>query len=195
MTIIVTWPQAGTTWGLSLQANFLKILSSKCVNAVNQVFWSKTTVFSLPATEIQFMLMLVSTLVQNLLQPGSRKQHIYTWNEDRRLRTPHWGVRTMDWGLRTVEWGLRIVDRGLSIEDWWVRTIDWGLRTVEWGSRIEDRRLRTEDSFAPSGSSFLIPHSSVFIAFEPKKSYKLEEKFEKILASRLLACNNLCQPA
>ena len=54
--------QGGTICGLSSLASFLKILSSKrvcCVfrdirdkNAVNEGFWSKTAVFSLPATKI-----------------------------------------------------------------------------------------------------------------------------------------------
>ena len=58
--------QTGTTCGLSSPSIFLKILSSKfvcCVfcdirdkNAVNQVFWSKTNVFSLPATDIHYLL-------------------------------------------------------------------------------------------------------------------------------------------
>ena len=43
--------------------------------------------------------------------------------------------------------------------------------------------------FTPSGSSVLSPQSSLFIAFEKSS------KIEKILASRLPACNNLCQPA
>ena len=59
--------QAVTTCGLSSLASFLKILSSKrvcCVfrdirdkNAVNQGFWSKTAVFSLPATKVDCLLM------------------------------------------------------------------------------------------------------------------------------------------
>ena len=58
--------QASTTCSLSSLANFLKMLSSKrvcCVfrdirdkNAVNQGFWSKTTVFSLPATKMHYLL-------------------------------------------------------------------------------------------------------------------------------------------
>ena len=56
------WQQGVTTCGLSSLASFLKILSSKrvcCVfrdirdkNAVNEGFWSKTAVFSLPATKV-----------------------------------------------------------------------------------------------------------------------------------------------
>ena len=80
--------QACTTCGLSSLANFLKILSSKrvcCVfrdirdkNAVNQGFWSKTTVFSLPATKMHYLLILWLPHLYNLLQPGSRKQHKYS---------------------------------------------------------------------------------------------------------------------
>jgi len=64
----------GTTWGLSSLANFLKILSSKRVcyvfrdipdkNAVNQGFWSKTTVFSLPATKMHYLPIFKVRLLQ-----------------------------------------------------------------------------------------------------------------------------------
>ena len=104
-----TLKQACTTCGLSSLANFLKILSSKrvcCVfrdirdkNAVNQGFWSKTTVFSLPAT----------------------KMHGF--------HTENWGPRTEDWGVRieklrienwwvtSEEWGLRTEDSLTPTED------------------------------------------------------------------------------
>ena len=86
--VVVCRAQACTTCGLSSLANFLKILSSKrvcCVfrdirdkNAVNQGFWSKTTVFSLPATKMHYLLILWLPHLYNLLQPGSRKQHKYS---------------------------------------------------------------------------------------------------------------------
>ena len=82
---ILAGRQASTTWGLSSLANFLKILSSKrvcCVfrdirdkNAVNQGFWSKTAVFSLPATKVDCLLIFWLPHLYNLLQPGIRKQH------------------------------------------------------------------------------------------------------------------------
>ena len=87
--------QASTTCGLSSLANFLKILSSKrvcCVfrdirdkNAVNQGFWSKTAVFSLPATKVHCFLIFWLPHLYNLLQP-----------EDP-------GVRTEDRGVRSEE--------------------------------------------------------------------------------------------
>ena len=46
-------------------------------NAINQGFWSKTTVFSLPATKMHYLL-IFGFHTYNLLQPGSRKQHKYT---------------------------------------------------------------------------------------------------------------------
>ena len=80
--------QAVTTCGLSSLASFLKILSSKrvcCVfrdirdkNAVNQGFWSKTAVFSLPATKVDCLLIFWLPHLYSLLQPGIRKQHKYT---------------------------------------------------------------------------------------------------------------------
>ena len=80
--------QAVTTCGLSSLASFLKILSSKrvcCVfrdirdkNAVNQGFWSKTAVFSLPATKVDCLLIFWLPHLYNLLQPGIRKQYKYT---------------------------------------------------------------------------------------------------------------------
>ena len=80
--------QGGTICGLSSLASFLKILSSKrvcCVfrdirdkNAVNQGFWSKTAVFSLPATKVHCFLIFWLTHLYNLLQPGIRKQQKYT---------------------------------------------------------------------------------------------------------------------
>ena len=80
--------QAVTTCGLSSLASFLKILSSKrvcCVfrdirdkNAANQGFWSKTAVFSLPATKVDCLLIFWLPHLYNLLQPGIRKQHKYT---------------------------------------------------------------------------------------------------------------------
>ena len=85
-------------------------------NAVNQGFWSKTAVFSLPATKVHCLLIFWLPHLYNLLQPGIRKQHKYT----------------------SIHWGLRSEDRGLRIEDWEVRTEDWGLRTEDWGLRIED---------------------------------------------------------
>ena len=78
---LVSWPitprkcdicatQGVTTCDLSSLASFLKILSSKRVccafcdsadiNAVNQGFWSKTAVFSLPATN--FLLLFFCSL-------------------------------------------------------------------------------------------------------------------------------------
>ena len=79
---------AVTTCGLSSSASFLKILSLKrvcCVfrdirdkNAVNQGFWSKTAVFSLPATKVHCLLIFWLPHLYNLLQPGIRKQHKYT---------------------------------------------------------------------------------------------------------------------
>ena len=84
----ITHSQAVTTCGLSSLASFLKILSSKrvcCVfrdirdkNAVNQGFWSKTAVFSLPATKVDCLLIFWLPHLYNLLQPGIRKQHKYT---------------------------------------------------------------------------------------------------------------------
>ena len=80
--------QGGTICGLSSLASFLKILSSKrvcCVfrdirdkNAVNQGFWSKTAVFSLPATKVHCFLIFWLPHLYNLLQPGIRKQQKYT---------------------------------------------------------------------------------------------------------------------
>ena len=82
------WYQGGTICGLSSLASFLKILSSKrvcCVfrdirdkNAVNQGFWSKTAVFSLPATKVHCFLIFWLPHLYNLLQPGIRKQQKYT---------------------------------------------------------------------------------------------------------------------
>ena len=82
------WTQGGTICGLSSLASFLKILSSKrvcCVfrdirdkNAVNQGFWSKTAVFSLPATKVHCFLIFWLPHLYNLLQPGIRKQQKYT---------------------------------------------------------------------------------------------------------------------
>ena len=81
-------PQAVTSHGLSSLASFLKNLSSKrvcCVfrdirdkNAVNQGFWSKTAVFSLPATKVHCFLIFWLPHLYNLLQPGIRKQQKYT---------------------------------------------------------------------------------------------------------------------
>ena len=80
--------QVGTICGLSSLASFLKMLSSKrvcCVfrdirdkNAVNQGFWSKTAVFSLPATKVHCFLIFWLPHLYNLLQPGIRKQQKYT---------------------------------------------------------------------------------------------------------------------
>ena len=80
--------QGGTICGLSSLASFLKILSSKrvcCVfrdicdkNAVNEGFWSKTAVFSLPVTKVHCELIFWLPHLYNLLQPGIRKQHKYT---------------------------------------------------------------------------------------------------------------------
>ena len=80
--------QAVTTCGLSSLASFLKMLSSKRVcyafcdirdkNAVNQGFWSKTAVSSLPATKVDCLLIFWLPPLYNLLQPGIRKQHKYT---------------------------------------------------------------------------------------------------------------------
>ena len=90
---------------LSSPENVLKIWSSKCVhtccvfreicnkNTVNQVFWSKTTVFSLPATEMHYLLIF--------------------WE----MRNEYLGLRSEDRRMRIEDRGSRIDDRGLRIED------------------------------------------------------------------------------
>ena len=104
-TIGVMEYQAVTTCGLSSLASFLKKNSSKrvcCVfrdirdkNAVNQGFWSKTAVFSLPATKVDCLLIF--------------------W-------LPH--LRSEDRGPRIEERRPRIEDRELRIEDRGLRTED-----------------------------------------------------------------------
>ena len=70
--------QGVTTSGLSSLASFLKILSSKHVcsvfrdirdkNSVNQGFWNKTAVFSLPATKVDCLLIFWLPHLYNLLR-------------------------------------------------------------------------------------------------------------------------------
>ena len=183
--------QGGTICGLSSLASFLKILSSKrvcCVfrdirdkNAVNQGFWSKTAVFSLPATKVHCFLIFWLPHLYNLLQPGIRKQQKYTSIHEylylainkakfalllfqpshcsrvilEYLRIPKntkiQGWRIEDWGLRTEDWGLRTEDRG-------PRTEDRGLRNEEWGMRNEDSLIPYEAGLTFTPWSLKNPH-------------------------------------
>ena len=98
-------------------------------NAVNRGFWSKTTVFSLPATKMHGF-----HTCTYLLQPGSRKQHKYTSIHEYRywgLRTEDRWLRIEDWGPRTEDWGVRI--EKLRIENWELRSEEWGQPHTYWG--------------------------------------------------------------
>ena len=145
--------QGVTTCGLSSLASFLKILSSKrvcCVfrdirdkNAVNQGFWSKTAVFSLPATKVHCFLIFWLPHLYNLSQPGIRKQqkftsiHEYLFLANKNTRMEDWGLRIEDQGLRTEDRGPRTEDWGLRTEDRRLRSEDRGVRTEEWGLRTQ----------------------------------------------------------
>ena len=144
--------QGGTICGLSSLASFLKILSSKrvcCVfrdirdkNAVNQGFWSKTAVFSLPATKVHCFLIFWLPHLYNLLQPGIRKQQKYTSIHE----YLYLAINKAKFALllfqpshcsRVILEYLRIPKntkiQGWRIEDWGPRTEDRGLRTEDWG--------------------------------------------------------------
>ena len=127
--------QVVATCGLSSLASFLKILSSKrvcCVfrdirdkNAVNQGFWSKTAVFSLPATKVHCLLIFRLPHLYNLLQPGIRKQqkftsiheYLYLAINKAKFALLLLSLRTDNQGLRPQDLGPRIEVRGLRSED------------------------------------------------------------------------------
>ena len=101
--------QGVTTCGLSSLASFLKILSSKrvcCVfrdirnkNAVNQGFWSETTIFSLPATKMHYLLIFgfhTCTAHYSLAAESNTNIHQYV-----NIFIEDWGPRIENWGLRT----------------------------------------------------------------------------------------------
>ena len=131
--------QGVTTCGLSSLASFLKILSSKhvcCVfrdirdkNAVNQGFWSKTAVFSLPATKVDCLLIFWLPHLYNLLQPGIRKQHKCT--------------SILEYLYLAINKAKFALLRGFRTEDQGVRTEDWGLRTEDSLIATEDQRLQS----------------------------------------------------
>ena len=71
-------------------------------NAVNQGFWSKTAVFSLPATKVHCFLIFWLPHLYNLLQPGIRKQQKFTSIHEY-LSLAIKNKRMEDYGLRTED--------------------------------------------------------------------------------------------